>query len=123
MNRAFTLAALGLVLVVGSASAAERQATVPAAFQGTWSGDRKQCGEAGDESRLVIGPDEIRFYESTGAIKAVVTEGERGLALITEMSGEGETWLAFDQFELSADKTTLTDMTDDAGFVRYRCPR
>lgn len=109
---------------VGAAGAAERQATVPARFQGAWSASPKPCGDETDDSRLVIEPARIRFYESGGAIAAVVTKGESDLALIAELSGEGETWLAYTHFRLSADGKTLTDVTDESTpMARHRCPK
>jgi hypothetical protein len=69
------------------------------------------------------GNPRIRFYESRGSIKAVVTQGQSDLALITELSGEGDTWL-YNHFRLSPDLKSLTDVTDATGeskLVRYRC--
>jgi hypothetical protein len=116
------LPALGLAvaLVAPCAAVAEQQNAVPARFQGEWAASLAQCGKD-SESRLVIGAAQIRFYESEGTIKAVVTRGERELALIAELSGEGETWLDFSHFRLSADQKTLTDITGERAFVRHRC--
>lgn len=115
--------AAALVLGGGAASASELQTTVPARFQGEWAGSLKTCGAVGDDSRLTIDAGQIRFYESRGAIKAVVTQGESELALIAELSGEGERWLSLGHFRLSADQKTLTDVTSDPEMVRYRCPK
>jgi hypothetical protein len=45
------------------------------------------------------------------------------IALIVELSGEGETWLATAKFKLSPDGRMLTDHTSIPGkeIVRYRC--
>ena len=125
MIRSFALLsrALALASSAGAATAAEHHASVPARFQGEWSSDLKRCGTSFDDSRLTIDSERIRFDESGGSIKAVVTQGEFDLALITELSGEGETWLAYNHFHLSADQKSLTDLTDDSKFVRYRCPK
>jgi hypothetical protein len=101
---------------------AELQTAVPARFQGQWAASPKQCGAGRGESSLTIGAQQIRFYESAGAIKAAVTRGERELALIAELSGEGETWLAFSHFRLSADQKSLADITGEPEYVRHRCP-
>jgi hypothetical protein len=105
------------------AAAAERLSSVPASFQGEWVADPKGCTSKPDDSRLTIGTDRIRFHESSGAIKAVVMQGELDLALIAEMSGEGETWLDYRHFRLSADRASLTDVTQEPGFVRHRCAK
>jgi hypothetical protein len=114
---------LSLAFGVGVVAAAERQETVPARFLGEWNADLKQCGTDRHDSRLKLEADQIHFHESGGPLRAVVTQGELELALIIEMSGEGETWLACKRFRLSADHARLIDVTDDSEFVRYRCPR
>jgi hypothetical protein len=113
--------ALGANMAV--ATGAERRETVPARFLGEWNSKLQQCGTDRNDSRLRLDADRIRFHESGGPIRAVVTQGELELALIVELSGEGETWLACNHFRLSADHEQLIDMTGDAEFVRYRCPK
>ncbi len=117
------LTALPWLLAAAGASAAESPTSVPMRFQGEWASSLKACGTTADESRLTIGADRIRFYESGGAIKAVVTQGDDVIAMIIELSGEGESWLSFRHFQLSADQKTLTDVTDESQLVRYRCPK
>lgn len=112
---------VGLLAV--PAVAAEVQSAVPARFQGDWASGLKQCGSPTDDLRLTIGASTIRFYESAGAIKAVVTNGEHELALISELAGEGERWLDVSHFRLSDDGKTLTDVSTEPAVVRYRCPK
>jgi len=113
----------GLLLSAGSASAAEQQREIPARFLGEWNAKLKDCGTDRNDSRLRITADHIRFHESGGPVRAVVTQGEFDLALIEELSGEGSSWLSYTHFKLSADQKSLTDVTDnDSGLVRYRCP-
>jgi len=108
----------------GSASAAEQQREIPARFLGEWNAKLKDCGTDRNDSRLRITADHIRFHESGGPVRAVVTQGESDLALIEELSGEGSSWLSYTHFRLSADQKSLTDVTDnDSGLVRYRCPK
>jgi len=118
------LVLLSLLLSAGSVSAAEQQREIPARFLGEWNANLKNCGTDLNDSRLRITADRIRFYESGGPVRAVVTQGEFDLALIAELSGEGSAWLSYKHFRLSADHTHLTDVTDnDSGLVRYRCPK
>ena len=115
---------LGLLLSAGPVSAAEQQREIPARFLGEWNANLHDCGTDRSDSRLRITVDHIRFHESGGPVRAVVTQGESDLALITELSGEGSSWLSYTLFRLSADQTRLTDVTDkDTGLVRYRCPK
>ena len=115
--------ALILALVAGGATAAESQRTVPPRFQGEWNSNLEDCGTDLNDSRLRISANRIRFYESGGPTKAVVTQGAFDLALISELSGEGETWLSYNLFRLSEDHTYMTDVTGESKFVRYRCPK
>ncbi len=115
--------ALFMLFCACAATAAERQDVVPSPFQGEWNANLEHCGTDLNDSPLKLSVDRIRFYESGGPIRAVVTQGELEVALIAELSGEGETWLSYWHFRLSADHTDLTDVTDDSEFVRYRCPR
>ena len=119
----FRLSLVLLVVAFGSASAAEQQKNVPVRFQGEWNSDLKSCGTGLNDSRLRIGSGRIAFYESGGPIRAVVTQGEFDLAVIAELSGEGQAWLAYRHFRLSADHAYLIDVTNnDSSLVRYRCP-
>jgi hypothetical protein len=116
--------ALVLMLVAVSATAAEQQRAIPARFQGEWNTKLEHCGTDRNDSRLRISADHLRFHESSGPVRAVVTQGEFDLALIAELSGEGETWLFYRHYRLSADHTHMTDVTDkDSALVRYRCPK
>ena len=114
---------LFMALCAGAAIAAERQEAVPAPFVGEWVADLKHCGTDRDDSRLRLDADRVRFHESGGPIRAVVARGESEIALIAELSGEGETWLACHRFRLSADRERLIDATGEAELVRYRCPK
>ncbi|WP_041660451.1 hypothetical protein [Acaryochloris marina] len=94
---------------------------VPQAFQGVWQADLEQCNSQASETRLEIGPNQIQFYESQGPIKEVVSDGKTTLKVKVELSGEGETWLSEREFQLSEDRNTLSAISDDNAFARYRC--
>lgn len=96
--------------------------SIPEQFQGEWNRNPEGCGTAMDDSRLRLGPDTIRYHESSGPIRAAVARGRRELALIVELSGEGETWLRTEHFRLSPSMDALSTV-GGAGepFVRYRC--
>lgn len=96
---------------------------VPKQFVGLWAGSPASCGSGDDDLILRIGIRDIAYWESEGPIKAVVTRGTNEIALIVELSGEGETWLATARFSLSEDGRQLVDDTTMPGrrLVRYRC--
>jgi hypothetical protein len=92
----------------------------PEAFQGEWNIDLAACGSAANESRLVIQPRRIRFFESSGPIDGVVATGPRDATFKVTLSAEGETVQRDYRFRLSPDGRTLTDIA--VAFDRKRCP-
>ena len=106
---------------VGASSDAPR---VPDQYIGQWAGSPEACGSDADDLTLRLSKDRIAYWESAGPILASVSRGGRDLALIMELSGEGEKWLATAKFELSADGQQLVDSTTIPGesVVRHRCP-
>lgn len=103
--------------------ASNGEATVPTRFTGYWAGSPDSCGSDADELILRITPRHIYYWESDGPIKAVVVRGGNEIALISELSGEGETWLSTANFKLSQDGRKLIDDTTVPGqeVVRYKC--
>jgi hypothetical protein len=120
MKTCLLLATLLLPLSVTAGSGID---TVPDRFTGQWAGSVDACGSDTDDMILRIGSDHIAYWESSGPIRAVVTRGDREIALISELSGEGETWLSTAKFTLSQDGRQLIDNTSVPGreFARYKC--
>ena len=96
---------------------AAQLAAIPLAFRGEWNRDLSACGTGNDESRLRVGADAVRFYESRGALVAVAAHGAREAEITLAMSGEGETWRERFRFLLSDDGDALTI----GGMTRRRC--
>lgn len=114
---------LATLLLTFSAIAASDVAGVPDRFVGRWAGSVDSCGSDADDLTLRIAPHHITYWESDGPIKAAVVRGDSEIALISELSGEGETWLSTVQFKLSRDGSQLIDDTTVPGkrLVRYKC--
>ena len=91
---------------------------VPQRFQGRYAADAGACADASAESQLVIGPDHIQFYESSGDILSVAS-GNDDLAVTARLAGEGEVRQATYRFALSGDGRVLTDL--GGGMRRQRC--
>ena len=117
-------AAISALLVSASASAGSDLPRVPEQYIGQWAGNPEACGSDADDLTLRLSADRIAYWESEGLILASVSRGARELALIIELSGEGETSLVTAKFELSADGQQLVDSTTIPGesVVRHRCP-
>lgn len=114
---------LVLLTASGVASAADVVDGVPRQFIGEWRSNVSACGTWDDDMALRIERHHIRYYESDGPILAVAVRDQRELALIVELTGEGETWLATSQFTLSPDQQTLTSVSESGtSFARHRCP-
>lgn len=65
----------------------------------------------------------VSFYESSGLLLAAAVQGNQTLALIVELSGEGETWLDVLRFQLEpgSDGQILVDRTSRTPIKRRRC--
>ncbi|MCW8193394.1 hypothetical protein F6455_01175 [Proteobacteria bacterium 005FR1] len=111
--------ALFAIVVLAAQSAHARE--VPDVFQGEWNSKSSACGAAGNDTRLRINDDSIAFHESEGPIEVFATQGEREIAMIVSLQGEGERWQSFRHFRLSEDGSRLTDITYGRNFVRHRC--
>ena len=120
MNPQATFVGFIALVVAATALGAQNALRVPPRFQGIWLQNLKSCAEPG-EGYFRLSEREVIGYESKGPIKALVVRGNE-LALIAEMSGEGETWLSVDLFELSQDGKTLVDKQSYPPITRFRCP-
>jgi hypothetical protein len=115
------IAALALLPVL--VAAADLVPVVPSQFVGEWNARVADCGTGDNDSALRIRNNQIEYYESDGPIKAVVSHGRYEIALIVELSGEGQTWITTEHFKLSPGEDKLTSVNQPGdGFVRYRCP-
>lgn len=124
MRPALTALALSLYALAGAASASQRVDTIPAAFIGEWNQDLKDCGRGWNDSRLVVEARHVYFYESDGPMVTAAAKDKREIALLLDLSGEGEEWLATAHWRLSPDGKRLHDADDtsDSPLIRYRCP-
>ncbi len=119
-----TLLLLAIIAAGGSAMASESVESMPDQFIGEWNADVADCGIGRNDSILKIDANTISYWESVGFIQAIVVQGRREVALIADMAGEGEEWLATAHFKLSEAGDELVSMDERGGeFVRYRCPR
>lgn len=116
--------AITLLLVALPALASDVLTTIPAQFLGTWTSSLEKCGSYGDDSMLRLESEHISYWESSGSVKTVVVRENNEIAMIAELSGEGETWLGTLQLKLSPDGSSLIDEYTVPGeqIVRYRCP-
>lgn len=96
--------------------------TIPAGYQGRWTGLQQDCDEPRSDLRLLVSGKSLRFYESEGTVTDVAQEGPRSIAINARYTGEGETWDRRQTLALSADGDRLTIADDGTTTVRRRCP-
>lgn len=92
---------------------------IPARFHGSYAREGA-CARAGDELRLVVEADRLRFHEATGTVLHAAGEADT-IRIRLRLTGEGETREAVHAFRREAGGMRLVDM--DGGLVRVRCPR
>jgi hypothetical protein len=119
-----SIATLALILACNVCLSAEVHKAIPDQFLGRWGGSAKSCADpSSDDLTLVVEPGRMLFWESSGKVLAVATDGPLKLALLFEFSGEGEKWLEAVEFQLSPDRNTLTTVTARQQLAsRVRCP-
>ncbi|MGB2925278.1 MAG: hypothetical protein WBB82_08255 [Limnothrix sp.] len=97
------------------------QSKIPVPFHGKWDASLEGCSVRGSDGRLVIEANRIQFYESSGPVSEVYVQGDSQITVMSEMSSEGMTEVDTRVFQLSGDRSTITDVTN-YDVVRYRCP-
>jgi hypothetical protein len=90
---------------------------IPTPFTGEWNTDLAACGTGLNDSRLRITASEMHFYESTGKVTKVKSEGPRVISVTASFAGEGERWTNTEKMTLSPSGAELTI----DGFARQRC--
>lgn len=94
-------------------------AVIPAALQGRWGLVPADCTSTRGDAKglLVIGPDTLRFYESTARAGAVSEESATRIRANFAFSGEGSVWTREMVLETGPGGSTLTrrDFGGDAG--------
>lgn len=103
------------------ALAVEQVKSIPSSFHGTWNTKIDDCKTHKGDGSLTLSNNKVTFYESDGTVKKVIVNNPLDIIVVTELSGEGYTWQSNVHLRLSADKTSLTDVSNDKRLVRYRC--
>lgn len=95
-------------------------AVIPRAFRGIYDASLEACGRP-SEDRLVVGPRELRFHESIGAVRQVRVDSEAAIQLTADFEGEGERWTAVHRVELGGGGERLTVVGEGTRLTRVRC--
>lgn len=100
----------------------EAAGVIPARFRGEWTEEPSACGSGDSETRLRIGADALRFYESIAKVREIEVVSDRVIEVTADYSGEGQTWSNQSRLSLSPDGDTLTVTGEGATMTRTRCP-
>jgi hypothetical protein len=124
--------AMAMILVIQASCAAAKPVLMPVRLHGEWNAGIKFCGTGLSDKRLRISANKVRYYESEGTPKAILTQmnGEITVMIeVQEFTGDEVVWSRMDQFALSADGQKLTmrmaadDQTPQINEVLVRCPK
>lgn len=115
--------ATAIFILSASFSAGSATHEVPEQFLGDWGTSLTDCGAEADDTALHIGETHISYHESSGPLQAVVVRGAKEVALVAELTSEGETWLSASTFRILLDGNQLTQSSGVNGeaLVRVRC--
>ena len=95
-------------------------AAIPAAFRGEWNSDRSKCGSA-SETRLIVGGNRLRFYESVARVRRVERVNDRTIRVTAVYRGEGERRTENRRLRLSPNGNRLTVSGAGSTLTRFRC--
>jgi hypothetical protein len=106
----------------GSADAAPA-GPIPSALRGRWGLTPRDCTSALGDAKglLVIGSDELRFYESRAVPASGVTATANSIAGNFNFTGEGQKWTKSETLERKGDKLVRSESKPMASFTYARC--
>ena len=111
--------ALSVLLAAANGSVVVDQ--VPEQFVGTWEPDPELCEKDRSDLVLQIEPTRITYHESSGPLSAIVVRGRDELAVVAELTDEGESWLSSSKFRLTPDGKLVQHTDYGQEHARYRC--
>lgn len=96
---------------------------IPAALQGSWGLSPGDCTSTRGDAKglLVVGPDDLKFYESRAVPAANVQASPDSIKGDFRFTGEGQTWTKFEALELRGDELVRTESNPMASFTYARC--
>jgi hypothetical protein len=97
--------------------------SIPAALHGRWGLTPMDCTSTRGDAKglLVVGPSEVRFYESRAIPAADAQTGTDSISGDFSFTGEGQTWTKFEALELKGRELVRTESDPIASFTYARC--
>ena len=96
---------------------------IPAALHGRWGLTPVDCTSTKGDAKglLLVGPSEIRFYESRAVPAQDAQSGTDSISGDFSFTGEGQTWTKFEALELKGHELVRTESNPMASFTYARC--
>lgn len=95
---------------------------IPKTIQGTWDENDEACKAKHSDTRLLIRPLTIEYWESRGVLLEVLESKNTSLIGRYTFSGEGESWERIITYLLLNEGSELVQAFDDGSQVRRgRC--
>ena len=107
----------------GNAVTTASASSIPAALHGRWGLSPADCMSAIGDARglLVVGENELRFYESVALPAANVQTSPNSVSGDFAFTGEGQNWTKHQTLELRDGELIRTDRDPIASFRYVRC--
>ena len=109
----------------GSSNVAEDTSpgAVPAALLGRWGLTPADCTSTRGDAKglLVVGGDELRFYESRAIPSAGVESDSDSVNGNFSFTGEGQTWTKFETLERKNNTLVRTESNPAASYTYAKC--
>jgi hypothetical protein len=98
-------------------------AVIPAALHGRWGLSPGDCTSTRGDAKglLIVGPDEIKFYESSAVPGSNTQAAADSISGEFRFTGEGQTWTKFEALALQQQELVRTESNPMASFTYARC--
>ena len=96
---------------------------IPAVLHGRWGLAPDDCTSTRGDAKglLIVGPDELKFYESRAVPGDSAQTGTDSISGDFSFTGEGQTWTKFQALELQRNELVRTESNPMASFTYARC--
>ena len=97
--------------------------SIPAPLHGRWGLTPMDCTSTRGDAKglLVVGPSEVRFYESRAVPAPDTQTGTDSISGDFSFTGEGQTWTKFEALALQKQELVRTESNPMASFTYARC--
>lgn len=96
---------------------------LPKAMQGRWGLTPMDCTSTRGDAKglMVIGPSELRFYESRAVPTGDVQSDAESAAGTFHFTGEGQIWSKYEALKVQRDLLVRTESNPTASFTYAKC--